>query len=101
MAINEKSLANLRPPLKGTEEARQRGRNGGIKSGQVRRAKKRMKDSLAMLLDLPPGLTDQRDILTALGIAEEDCNNQTLIAVARYRLQQAGTLKPLHGSVIL
>lgn len=32
MAINEKSLANLRPPLKGTEEARQRGRNGGTRA---------------------------------------------------------------------
>lgn len=93
MAINEKSLANLRPPQKGTEEARQRGRNGGIKSGQVRRAKKRLKDSLAMLLDLPPGLTDQRDILRALGVAEEDCNNQTLIAVAMIQAAANGDVK--------
>lgn len=52
-----------------------------------------MKDSLAMLLDLPPGLTDQRDILTALGIAEEDCNNQTLIAVAMIQAAASGDVK--------
>lgn len=93
MAVNERSLANLRPPQKGTEEARKRGRNGGIKSGEVRRAKKRMKDSIAMLLDLPPGLAEQRDILTALGIAEEDCNNQTLIAVAMIQAAASGDVK--------
>lgn len=93
MALNEKSLANLRPPQKGTAEARERGRRGGIKSGEVRRAKKRMKDSLAMLLDLPPGLADQRDILTALGVAEEDCTNQTLIAVSMIQAAANGDVK--------
>lgn len=93
MAISEKSLANLRPPRKGTEDAKRRGRNGGIKSGEVRRKKKAMRETLAMLLDLPPGLSDQKEILTALGIAEEDCNNQTLIAVAMIQTAAAGDVK--------
>jgi len=52
-----------------------------------------MKDSLAMLLDLPPGLADQRDILTALGVAEEDCTNQTLIAVSMIQAAANGDVK--------
>lgn len=41
---------NLRP-VKSKTEARERGRNGGIKSGEAKRAKKTMKDMLDYLLD--------------------------------------------------
>ena len=37
--------------IRTTEEAREKGRNGGIKSGEVRREKKRMKEMLEMLLE--------------------------------------------------
>jgi len=40
---------NLRPP-KSTEEARERGRKGGIKSGEVRRERKALKEELLLLL---------------------------------------------------
>ena len=40
---------NLRPPLT-TEEARERGRRGGIKSGEVRRARKTLKEELLAIL---------------------------------------------------
>ena len=45
----EKSEASIEagkkniPPVRSTEKARKRGRNGGIKSGEVRRAKKTMR----------------------------------------------------------
>lgn len=38
-------------PVRTKEEAREKGRNGGIKSGESRRAKKTMKEMLDYLLD--------------------------------------------------
>lgn len=46
MANNE----NLKPP-RSTKEARERGKKGGIKSGEVRREKKTMKQMLEYLLE--------------------------------------------------
>lgn len=40
---------NLRPPT--TKEARERGKKGGIKSGEVRRARKTLKEELICLLE--------------------------------------------------
>lgn len=51
---NEK---NLRPIKKGQltkEEAKRRGRNGGIKSGQVRKERKTCKEILLMISDFSP-----------------------------------------------
>ena len=44
---NEK---NLIPPVKAGKEARERGRNGGIKSGEVRRGRKTLKEELLAIL---------------------------------------------------
>lgn len=44
---NEENLI----PIQSTNEAREKGRLGGIKSGEVRRAKKTMKEMLDYLLD--------------------------------------------------
>ena len=38
-------------PVRTAEEAREKGRNGGIKSGEARRAKKTMRDMLDYLLE--------------------------------------------------
>lgn len=40
-------------PVRSEGEAREKGRNGGIASGKVRREKKAMKDTLAALLSMP------------------------------------------------
>lgn len=40
-------------PVKDSEEARKRGRNGGIASGKTRREKKMMRETLEMLLTMP------------------------------------------------
>lgn len=87
-----RSRANLKP-VRNTQEARERGRIGGIKSGEARRARKKLRDTVSMLLSLPPGMTDQKSILMALGISEEDCTNQTLIAVSMIQAAAAGDVK--------
>lgn len=92
MSVNEKSLANLRP-VTSTEEARERGKKGGQKSGEVRRQRKKFKETLELLLHLPPGLSDQKDTLLALGVDEDDCDNQTLIAISMIQSVAAGDVK--------
>ena len=47
--VNDKNLK----PIKSTEEARERGKLGGIKSGEVRRRKRDMKAELLLVLDEP------------------------------------------------
>lgn len=49
MAINEGNLQ----PVQTKEEARTRGRNGGIASGKARREKKAMRERLEILLSMP------------------------------------------------
>lgn len=70
MANNE----NLRP-VKTKKEARERGRAGGIKSGQVRRRRK----TLAQIGDMIGGLDirseKNREILRENGITDEDMIN--------------------------
>ena len=46
------NLQNLKP-VQSTKEARERGRNGGIKSGEARRKKRDMKAELLLVLDEP------------------------------------------------
>ena len=87
-----RSMANLKP-VRNSKEASERGRKGGIKSGEVRRERKKLRDTVAMLLNLPPGMEKQKDILMALGIDEKDCNNQTLIAVSMIQAAAAGNVK--------
>jgi hypothetical protein len=92
MDSREKSLANLRP-VRNSEEARERGRKGGIKSGEARRRRKRLRETVSMLLSLPPGFSEQKNALMALGIDEADCNNQTLVAISMIQAAAAGDVK--------
>ena len=45
--VNRSRIDNLVPPCRTTEEARKRGANGGKKSGEARRAKKRLREMIA------------------------------------------------------
>ncbi len=51
MAINPKSLENLKP-IKTTEEARERGRKGGLASAEAKKERKRMQEEAKMILGL-------------------------------------------------
>lgn len=55
---------NLKPIQKGeltSEEAKTRGKNGGINSGKARREKATMKKTLEMLLDVIPKIEGNKD----------------------------------------
>lgn len=72
------------------EEAKKNGRKGGIKSGEVRRKRKAMKEQAELLLSLPFNLTDRngnelKKVLEKLGIDEENTDNQMAMIVALWR----------------
>lgn len=59
---------NLNPPIRSTEEAREKGKKGGIASGEARRKKKTIRETLEMMLSgkMPDGATRQDAIVVAL-----------------------------------
>lgn len=72
------------------EEAKKNGQKGGIKSGEVRRKRKAMKEQAELLLSLPFNLTDKKgneskEVLKKLGIDEDNIDNQMAIIVALWK----------------
>ena len=66
------------------EEAKKNGRKGGIKSGEVRRKRKAMKEQMEMLLSLPFKSKKQFNFMKELGIEEDNIDNQMALIVAMY-----------------
>ena len=85
MARNPKQDANLRPLQKGelsSEEAKIRGKAGGIRSGEVRRAKRDARSAVRYLLNLAPAESLKFN-LEQMGLPE---NEQTNMAALQARL---------------
>ena len=80
-------------PVRTTEEAKKRGRNGGIRSGEVRRAKKTMRETAKALLSMEVVGEKNRKNLEAFGISKEDMNYQTAVIV---RMMQKRWSKVTH-----
>lgn len=78
------NVNNLKKP-RSTEEARERGRLGGIKSGEVRRAKKNARQMARILLESKVAEPKAREILKEMGFADEDTTNQTALLVQFFR----------------
>lgn len=70
----------MKPP-RTSEEARERGRKGGIASGEARRRKKGMKDMAKTLMEMDVVGETNRNNLTKFGVKEEDQNYTTAIVV--------------------
>lgn len=87
---NEK---NLIPFNKRTEnEQREYAKKGGKKSGEVRRAKKAMKETMKMLLNLDLPECEGKEELKQLGLQEEDLTLQTGILVNQVKKALLGNL---------
>lgn len=68
-------------PVRTSEEAKKRGRAGGIASGEARRAKKNMRETAKALLEMKVvGEANKRN-LDAFGIKEDDQTYQTAMVV--------------------
>lgn len=78
---NEENLQ----PVQTENEARERGRNGGIKSGESRRKKKLMKEQIELLLSLPLKEEKAKKQLEALGIDTDNIDNQMALMIAMWQ----------------
>lgn len=86
---NEKNLIPFTSE-QNREEAKKNGQKGGIKSGEVRRQRKAMKEQAELLLSLPFKLTDKngnelKKVLEGLGIDEDNIDNQMAMIVALWK----------------
>ena len=68
-------------PVRTKEEAKERGRKGGIKSGEVRRAKKTMRETAKALMAMEVVGDKNKKNLEAFGIQKDDQNYQTAVVV--------------------
>lgn len=68
-------------PIRTSEEAKERGRNGGIKSGEARKAKKTMRETAKMLMRTQVYGENNRRNLEQFGVEKNDQNYQTAIVV--------------------
>lgn len=70
-------------PVRTKEEAMQRGRNGGIKSGEARRAKRNLREMAKILMNMEVNgeLKNIRASLDRMGVEKDDQTYQAAIAV--------------------
>lgn len=89
----EKKRGNTKnlDPVKTKEEARKRGRNGGIKSGEVRRAKKEARESIRYLLDMAAKGTIEAN-LKELGFPETERTNMAALHARLFTMAMSGNL---------
>lgn len=83
---------NLKP-VRTKEEARERGKNGGIKSGESRRRKRDMKSAATLLLDLAAWGPNMKAQMEKMGIEEDDMTNQMAILVSMLSEAQNGNVR--------
>lgn len=76
--------------IKSTEEAREKGRAGGIASGKARRRKRAMREATDLFLSLP--VTDRRKLkkLKAKELEEEDIDQQMAMIAGLVEAAQNG-----------
>ena len=94
MARNPKQDANLKPFQKGEltrEEAKKRGRAGGVKSGESRRAKRDAKSAVRYLLDLA-AKGKIADNLRELGFPTNEQTNMAALQARLFTMAMSGNL---------
>lgn len=85
---------NLIPFNKRTKsEQREYAKKGGQKSGEIRRQKKAMKETMKMLLSLEMPESEGKEKLRELGIEDEDLNVQTAILMQQIQKAINGNLE--------
>lgn len=95
MARNPKQNANLKPFQKGdltSEEAKKRGRAGGVKSGESRRAKRDAKSAVRYLLELE-AKGKIADNLRELGFPTNEQTNMAALQARLFTMAMSGNLE--------
>ena len=99
MPRNPKQDANLKPLQKGdltSEEAKKRGRSGGVKSGEVRRAKRDAKSAIRYLLNLPPTASIKAN-LSEMGFPLTEQTNMAALQAMSGNLEAYTALMKMAG----
>lgn len=83
MPNNPNFAANLKP-VTSSDEAKKRGRNGGIKSGQTKRARKQARECMELILKSKVTKEEHIEILSRMGIKEKDQQNIMLLMASLF-----------------
>lgn len=86
---NERNLI----PVRTTEEARERGRNGGRASGEARRRKKSLREAAELYLSLPVASRKHWNAIAKEGVAPEDIDNQMAMIIGLTQAAMGGNAK--------
>ncbi len=89
MLANEKNLVPFTSE-QSREQAVINGRKGGVASGQAKRRRKLLRDSMNALLELPVSSTKEYNALIKIGIDIEDIDNSQLIVLALFNKAKSG-----------
>ncbi len=82
---NEAENSFKKNKISSHEDAVAKGAKGGKKSGEVRRAKKNMREMARLLLDLPLQGEENIKTLEQLGIESDDITNQMAVVAKMYQ----------------
>lgn len=89
--LNDKNLIPFSERTE--EELREMRKNGGKKSGETRRRKRDLKNTMKALLEMPVTDNNLWNLLSQMGVSPENINNHTAIAVALMREAMCGNVK--------
>lgn len=85
IAMNEENIDKYKFNKRTPEEQREIARLGGIKSGEVRREKKAMKEQIELLLSLPLKDEKAKKQLESLGIDTDNIDNQMAMVISMWQ----------------
>ncbi|MCM1023252.1 MAG: hypothetical protein NC395_04255 [Prevotella sp.] len=83
MPNNPNSAAKLKP-VTSSDEAKERGRNGGIKSEKSRRARKQARECMEIILKSKVAKDEHKQILANMGIKDKDKQNIMLLMASLF-----------------
>lgn len=87
--------------IRDSETAKERGRNGGIKSGEVRRAKRDARESTQYMLGRMVVSENIKNNLKELGIEPGECTNMMALIGRLYAMGMGGNLEALKLLMVL
>lgn len=93
---NEKNLKKgVATQYRSGEEAARNGRKGGIASGESRRKRKTLAESMKDLLDLPISTARDYNAVAKMGIDPENIDNSQLIVIALFNRAKSGDVSAI------
>jgi len=92
-----KGNKNKLQPVRTKREASLRGRNGGIRSGEARRAKKSLRETVLMLLNGKCTEAEAKKRMADLGISAKEMTNQMAMTVSMFQEAMSGNVQAFNS----